>query len=136
MGSFPQASISASTILLIGADLEPWADAVRSFSASYTVRTLSSCTKGFNTCRHEGVDCVLLDLDMPDVGFRGLVELVPNPKHPLIAVVVLTHLVHPALRDIAVANGAYTLLVKHQLSAKELEVTIQQAIASVKFVLL
>ena len=136
--SFPQASISsavASTILVIDdseADLKHWADTVSSFSTNYTVLRASDCMTGVKICRDHMVDCVLLDLDMPESGFRGLVELVPSPKHPLIAVIVLTCLVHPALREIAINNGAYSLLIKQHASAEQLQLTIQQAIASIK----
>jgi len=131
-----QGTISSPfTILVIDddeADLKHWADTVSSFSTNYTVLRASNFTTGVKICRDRMVHCVLLDLDMPGSGFRGLVELVPTPKHPPIPVVILTRLVHPALRDIAITNGAHSLLIKQQTSTEQLQITIQQAIASVK----
>ena len=72
---------------------------------------------------------MLLDLDMPESGF---VELVPNPKQPSIAVVFLTRLVYPTLREIAQMNGAHDWLVKRATSAEQLDAVIQKAVACVK----
>ena len=75
---------------------------------------------------------MLLDLDMPDSGFRALLELIPDRKHPSIAVVVLTHLNDRFLGELSKRNGAQGFLFKQRRSPKELSAAIEQAIASVK----
>ena len=75
---------------------------------------------------------MLLDLDMPQSGFEVLLELVPNPKQPSMAVVILTRLVYPTLHEIAKMHGALGWLVKQATSAEQLDTAIHQAVASVK----
>ena len=69
---------------------------------------------------------------MPESGFDLLLELIPNPKQPSIAVVILTRLVYPTLCEIAKLNGAQDWLVKQSTSAEQLDTAIQQAVASVR----
>ena len=78
------------------------------------------------------VDCVLLDLDMPVSGFHALLELIPDRTRPPIAVIILTHLNHPNLFEMAKHNGAQACLLKQATSANDLDLAIQEAIASVK----
>ena len=130
----PHAS-SHATVLLIDddpADLHSWSDAVSNFASNYTVLKAQDCKSGLAICRERTVDCVLLDLDMPESGFFALLELVPNRKRPPVAVIILTHLVHPNLAEMAIHNGARAWLVKQHTSAEELDTAIQQALSFVK----
>ena len=65
----------------------------------------SSAAAGLELCRARTVHCVVLDLDMPESGFHVLLELVPDRQRPQVAVIVLTHLPHPNLFDMAKHNG-------------------------------
>lgn len=78
------------------------------------------------------VDCVLLDLDMPVSGFHALLDLIPDRTRPKIAVIILTRLRHPNLFEIAKYDGAEACLRKQAISGKDLDMAIQEAIASVK----
>ena len=130
----PQTSTSA-TVLVIDdeeADLQYWSDTVRNFPSNYTVLRAHDCKSGLAICRDRAVDCVLLDLDMPESGFFALLELVPDRKRPEIAVIIFTRLVHPYLAEIAKHNGAQAWLVKQQTSTYELDITIQRAMSAVK----
>jgi CheY-like chemotaxis protein len=98
----------------------------------YAVVTARDRNSALAICKDRKVDCVLLDLDMPESGFDLLLGLVPNPKQPSIAVVILTRLVYPTLRAIAQMNGAHDWLVKRATSAEQLDAAIQKAVASVK----
>ena len=132
--SSPQARVPA-TILLIDdneEDLKYWSDSLRRSAANYTVLESSNAGAGLDLCRARTVDCVVLDLDMPKSGFHVLLELIPDRQRPQVAVVVLTHLPHPNLFEMATHNGARACLLKQSTSAQELDLTIQQAIASVK----
>ena len=86
---FHQKRSSCTTILLIDddqRDLTYWSDAVRKLGKNYTVLTAFDRKSALAICKDRTVDCVLLDLDMPESGFDLLLELVPDPKHPKIAV--------------------------------------------------
>jgi DNA-binding NarL/FixJ family response regulator len=69
---------------------------------------------------------------MPESGFHVLLELIPDRKRPNVAVVVLTHLPHPNLFEMAKHNGAQACLLKQSTSVQDFEQTIQQALASVR----
>ena len=132
--SSPQATVPA-TILIIDDnedDLRYWSDSLRRSSANYTILESSSAAAGLDVCRTRPVDCVVVDLDMPESGFHVLLELVPDRRRPQVAVVVLTHLPHPNLFDMAKHNGAQACLLKQTTSVQDLEQTIQQALAAVR----
>ena len=124
-----------ATVLIIDddeEDLKYWSDTVRNFASNYTVLKAQDSKSGLAICRERTVDCVLLDLDMPESGFQVLFNLIPDRKRPEIAVVILTRMVHPILPQIATHNAALAYLVKQQTSAEELATVIQRAISSVK----
>ena len=93
---------------------------------------MSSAAAGLDVCLANTVDCVVLDLDMPESGFHVLLELIPDRQRPRIAVIVLTHLPHPNLFEMAKHNGAHACLLKQNTSVEDLQRAIQQAIAAVK----
>ena len=123
------------TILLIDDDKEDrtyWSNALRNSPYHYAVLEADSGESGFNLFREHAVDCVVIELDMPESGFFTVVRLIPNRKRPNVPVVILTRLKQPALFELVKQSGAYACMVKHLCSAEELTLTIQQAMASVK----
>jgi DNA-binding NarL/FixJ family response regulator len=128
-------SITSATILIIDdneQDLKYWSDSLKRTSPRYTVLESSSAAAGLELCRSNPVDCVILDLDMPQSGFHVLLELVPERRCPQLAVIVLTHLPHPNLFEMAKHNGAQACLLKQSTSGEELDRAVQEAIAAVK----
>jgi CheY-like chemotaxis protein len=113
-------------------DLQYWSRTLRSAPFNYTVLESSDAQSGLDLCRDGAIDCVLLDLDMPESGFHVLLELIPNRSRPRIPVIILTHLPHPNLWEMAKHNGAQACLLKQRTSAEELHCAIQTAISSVK----
>ena len=129
-----QATVPA-TILVIDdneEDLKYWSDSLRRSSANYTVLESSSAAAALDVCRTRPVDCIVLDLDMPESGFHVLLELVPDRRRPQVAVIVLTHLPHPNLFDMAKHNGAQACLLKQSTTVQDLEHSIQEALAAVR----
>ena len=129
----PQDASHRITILLIDDEKEDrkyWSNALRNSHELYTVLEADSGESGFDLFREHTVDCVVLDLDMPESGFFTLLRLVPDPKRPHVPVVILTHLMEPAFFELVKQYGAYACLVKHLCSPEELTKTIQQAMAS------
>ena len=130
----PQATVPA-TILVIDdteEDLKYWADSLRRASSNYNVLESSSAAAALDLCQSRHIDCVILDLDMPESGFHVLLQLVPDRHCPRIPVIVLTHLPHPNLFEMAKHNGAQSCLLKQSTSIQDLDKAIQQAIAAVK----
>lgn len=128
-------SASSCTVLLIDdepKDLQFWSSALRSCSAHYSVLEAASGQEGLELLRHQEVDCVILDLDLPSSsGFQFLLDLVPNRKQPEIAVLIFTRFQNPTLATILLENGAQAYLIKQQTSADALDKAIQKAVAAV-----
>jgi CheY-like chemotaxis protein len=132
--SSPQATIPA-TVLVIDdneEDLKYWSDLLRQSSSRYTVLESSSAASGLEVYGSRAVDCVVLDLDMPESGFHVLLELIPDRQQPRVCVIVLTHLPHPNLFEMAKHNGAQACLLKQSTSVHDLEQAIQHGMATVK----
>ena len=113
-------------------DLKQWSDSLRRASSNYNVLEASSASAALDLCGSRPVDCVVLDLDMPESGFHVLLQLVPDRRHPRLPIVVLTHLPHPNLFEMAKHNGAQDCLLKQSTSIQDLDRAIQQGIAAVK----
>ena len=77
---------SSCTVLLIDdepRELELWSSALRGCSTHYSVLEAASGQEGLELLRHQEVDCVILDLDLPSSsGFQFFLDLVPNRKQP------------------------------------------------------
>jgi DNA-binding NarL/FixJ family response regulator len=123
------------TILLIDSykeDREYWAHRLAMASPDYVVLEADTGEAGLAICRWRRVDCVLVELHLPDIsGFQVLINLVPRARHPEIPVIVLTRLALYPMGDLALANGAQAFLLKSQSSGDALNITIQEAIAKV-----
>lgn len=77
---------------------------------------------------------MVLELSLPEEsGFEVLMTLVPlaSTSRPQLAVVVLTHMTHQSLLELAQQNGAYTCLVKKFTSGEDLDRAIQRAVSLV-----
>lgn len=126
---------SAPTVLLIDShkeDREYWAHRLAIRSPEYVVLEADTGEAGLAICRWQRVDCVLVELDLPDMsGFEVLIKLVPRARHPEIAVIVLTRLALKPMGDLALKNGAQGYLVKSHISGDALSRAIHEAIGRV-----
>ena len=123
------------TVLLVDDNDEQrkhWSNGLRNSSFHYSVVEASSGESGLDLFHKQNIECVILDLDMPESGFHALFQLVPDRKCPQVAVIILTRLVHPNLFEMAKHNGAQACLVKQFISAEDLANEIQNAIAAVR----
>jgi CheY-like chemotaxis protein len=109
-----------------------WLDQLKSCSPHYEFLEASDGQSGLALYRSRPIDCVVLELSLPDQsGFQTLVDLVPIASRPHVAVVVLTHMTHRGVWELAKENGAYTCLAKKFTSGEDLDKAIQQAVAFV-----
>ena len=131
----PHLSTTLTTVLVIDdndKERKYWCDALKHSANNYTVLGASNGQSGLALCRSQKIDCIVLDLDMPESGFYVLFDLVRDRTRPQIAVVILTHLLAPNLLEMARHNGAQACLVKQATSAQDLEHAIQNAVATVR----
>jgi DNA-binding NarL/FixJ family response regulator len=128
----------ATTILLIDNDPQYrnyYAHRLHASSTNYDVVEAASGQLGLNICARQPIDCVVLEIDLPDMsGFEVLAKLVPRAYHPEIAVIVLTRLPNPFLLDLAIKNGAQAAFQKTVGSGDLLKQSILKAISAVKLV--
>ena len=93
----------------------------------------ASGQSGLKICARQPIDCVVLELDLPDIsGFEVLAKLVPRTYRPQIGVIVVTRLPNQFLLDIAMKNGAQAAFQKTAGSGALLETSISKAISRVQ----
>jgi CheY-like chemotaxis protein len=120
------------TVLLIDDNCEDrayWSSSLKNPPFAFSVLEAACGKSGFKVCQSEHVDCVVLDLEMPESGLFTLLRLIPDSTRQHIPVVILTKLVQPALIQVMKNLGAYECLVKEFCSPEKLADTIRQAIA-------
>ena len=124
----------SDSISVLFIDQNPdYAERLQASSPHYDVVIATTGRSGLDRCARQPIDCVVLEIDLPDVsGFEVLAKLVRSACHPEIAVIVLTGLSNPFLLELALKNGAQAALYKETTSGDILEKSIQKAIATVK----
>src|SRR5262245_13489956 len=128
--------MSKSLILLIDGDQEDrdyYAHRLLISSQGFVILHATTGQSGLALCQWHPVDCVVLELDLPDMsGFEVLVNLVPRVHQPDIAVIVLTRLPNQYLLGAAIKNGARAALYKPMTSGEMLDKAIAKAISTVQ----
>jgi DNA-binding NarL/FixJ family response regulator len=125
----------ATVVLLIDGSMEQrtyWADELKRCSPDYEILETSDGHSGLHLCRSRRIDCVVLELSLPDQsGLQTLVDLVPIASRPHVAVIVLTLMTQRGVWELAKENGAYACLAKTFTTGDDLDKAIQRAIAFV-----
>ena len=125
-----------TTVLIIDGDNEErqyYAERLKLCSPDYTIFESTSAKMGLGFFSSNPIDCVVLELLLPDAsGFEVLLKLNPDLNRPEIAVIVLTQLNSPSLFDLAVKNGAHSVLHKTTTSGEILHKTILNAVLSLR----
>jgi DNA-binding NarL/FixJ family response regulator len=128
-------AIPPTSVLFIDASKNQriyWGDQLKRCSADYEIHEASDGHTGLNLCRSRRIDCVVLELSLPEEsGFEVLMTLVPCASRPHVPVVVLTLMTHPGIWELAKQNGAYMCLAKKFTSGEDLDKAIQRAVAFV-----
>ena len=131
----PKPELPTTSVLLIDGSKNHrayWADQLRRCSPDYQIIEAEDGQSGLNICRSRRIDCVVLELSLPDQsGFETLVNLVPIASKSNVAVVVLTLMTQRAVWELAKQNGAYACLAKQFTRGKDLDKAIQHAVAFV-----
>jgi CheY-like chemotaxis protein len=133
-GASPETS-KQPAILLIDDNSEDrtyWSASLRKPPFGFIVSEAACGESGLKLCKSQHIDCVVLDLEMPESGLFTLLRLVPDPTQRHVPVVILTKLVQPALIKLMKNLGAYDCLVKEYCSVENLADTIRQAIATTR----
>jgi DNA-binding NarL/FixJ family response regulator len=126
---------SSTTVLLIDSfqdDRQYWAERLHISSPNYVILEADTGAAGLALCQSQRVDCVVLELNLPDMpGLEVLIKLVPRILQPETAVIVLSRVSYLAIGQLAKDNGAQAFLFKSHASGDQLSMAIQNAIATV-----
>lgn len=131
----PLEHLQPVTVLLIDDNFEDrksWSAALKNQPFEFLVLEADCGESGIKLCESQQVDCVVLDLEMPESGLFTLLRLIPDSTRHHVPVVILTKLAQPALLKLMKNLGAYECLMKEYCSAEKLANTIGQAMASAK----
>ena len=124
------------TILLIDGnhqDREHYFKQLRRSSSDHVVVQATSGLMGLAICKSQPIDCVILELDLPDMsGFEVLLRLIPIVRHPQIAVIVLTRFSNPHLLEAAITNGAQAAFYKTMACGNILDKAIEKAVGTIR----
>ena len=122
-------------ILLIDENLkdrEYYSQRLQTASPDFVILHATTGQSGLALCQQQSVDCVVLDIQLPDMsGFEVLLKLIPRPSHPDIPVLILTGIANEYLWEAAIKNGALAALYKPMTSGDALDKAILKAIATV-----
>ena len=128
----PNSELSTTRILFIDGDANErtfYVSGLRYGSPDYDILEASDGQSGLDLYRSRRIDCVVLELDLPDrSGFEVLVELVPLVRRPNVAVIILTRLTDRGLYALAMQNGAYVCFHKPHTTSDDLDRAINRAI--------
>jgi DNA-binding NarL/FixJ family response regulator len=129
-------SFRTTSVLLIDASKNQrtyWADQLKLCSTNYEIVEASDGPSGLDIYRSRRIDCVVLELSLPDQsGFQTLGDLVQSANRPQVAVIVLTHMTHRGISELATQHGAYACFVKRHTTGEDLDRSIQRAMAFVR----
>jgi DNA-binding NarL/FixJ family response regulator len=127
--------VDAKTVLLIDghdADRHYYAHRLAVSSPDYEIFEAADGKTGLKIYQSCSIDCVVLELDLPDMsGFEILLKVVPIAHRPETAVIVLTGLPNAVLLGLALKNGALAALFKNRTPGDVLDKKILQAVSAV-----
>ena len=105
-----------------------YADRLRELLSDSVIIEAASGQTGLALFHSRTIDCVILDLSLPDMsGFEVLAKLLPAASPPAVPVVVLTAIDNGPLLQAAEHNGAFVALQKDHTSADELVTHVRRA---------
>ena|GEM_PF-5043126 len=112
-------------------DREYYTQCLRISCPHFEIAHAATGQYGLSFCEREPVDCVVLEIDLPDMsGFEVLRRLIPHAQQHGIPVIMLTRLSNPQLLEAAVRNGAQAALCKGGTSAEILEKAMLKAFST------
>ncbi|HXW71806.1 MAG TPA: PAS domain S-box protein [Methylocella sp.] len=96
---------------------------------AFALSEAETLASGLELARERAPDCVLLDCEMPGMHELTIVEeLIPNPKSPATALVMLTREADNKIAALAMKKGAQDYLEKSRLQPYELRRAIRNAV--------
>jgi CheY-like chemotaxis protein len=114
-------------------DRDHYTQCLQTSSSEFVVLHAITGQAGLDLCSRQLVDCVVVELDLPDMsGFEVLLKLVPHPQSPQIPVIILTRIANQYLLEAAINNGAQAALFKSITSEEVLSHVIVKAMTTIQ----
>ena len=113
------------------ADLEHYKEHLKLSLPHFNIVHAATGKSGLAFCERHVVDCVVLEIDLPDIsGFEVLMKLIPHAREPKTAVIMLTRLSNTYLLEAALRNGAQAALCKLVITGDTLERAVLKAVST------
>ena len=120
-----------SILLIDGSakDRRRYAELLKDLLANSVILQAEDGRAGLDLFRSTSVDCVILELGLPDIsGIEVLKEMIET-RSSKIPVIVLTRLSYPTVLEIALQVGAMTTLVKSHTHDETCQDTVLKALS-------
>jgi CheY-like chemotaxis protein len=128
-------SMSNSPLLLFVdgnlSDCEYYSSRLRTSSSDLHIVHAATGRSGLAFCERQAVNCVVLEIDLPDMsGFEVLLKLIQRPHQSGMVVLILTRLSNPLFLKAAITNGAQAAFCKGFTSVEILEEAMRKALST------
>jgi len=111
-------------------DREYYVQRLKISSPDYVIFEAETGRRGLELYWSHSIDCVILELELPDMSGLAVVNLIQSLRHPEIPVIILTRSNFLSLMELAILNGASISLHKQIAAADYLERAILQAVST------
>ncbi|BCA53040.1 hypothetical protein W02_01800 [Nitrospira sp. KM1] len=109
-----------------------YAERLQRVFPDYRILQAETLEGGRQILKREGIDCLVLELDLPDMsGFHMLTDCLPSEGSPARPVIVLTRVQNRDLWELAKTNGAYACLWKSNTSGDLLANYVERGLAQI-----
>ena len=116
-----------------GQDREYYVQHLKISSPDYVIFEAETGRRGLELYWSHSIDCVILELELPDMSGLEVVDLIQSLRHlrhPEVPVIILTRSNFLSLMELAILNGACISLHKQIAAGDHLERAILQAVAT------
>jgi CheY-like chemotaxis protein len=111
-------------------DREYYVQHLKTSSPDCVIFEAETGRRGLELYWSHSIDCVILELELPDMSGLEVVDLIQSLRHPEIPVIILTRSNFLSLMELAILNGACISLHKQIAAADHLERAIFQAVST------
>lgn len=111
-------------------DREYYVEHLKKSSPEYVIFQAETGRRGLELCWSHSIDCVILELELPDMTGLVVVNFIQTLRNPEVPVIILTRSNFLSLMELAILYGACISLHKQIAAGDHLERAILQAVST------